>query len=592
MAAHPASAGGFEMRKPFGIPSRRSVSFIIIIYTIIIILVLLWAAQLLGTVTRNDPGQAPVLLLLSIIFPGALLAISVVNLTRFLAQRRAGVPGSRLRLHLIGAFTLMVFVTALPIGLLTTLFLRTAINIWMAPENGRALEAGEHLALEYHNDALNRLKTMAESDYLTRLLTESDKDVGEIWRELNDVAPYINAIQISGDEDGRMMGNPELFLGPENLSDYSSEGPLPRRIMNGSTILSWQRQAGGRRVILSTLLAGGFESDVKKISLALDDWQRYSRMKGTLGGSLAIFGLFLSGPLILMALLTGMALSDRVIRPLVALGEATGKISEGDFSFRVLAPGDDELDFLTESFNQMISELEVSRTKIVQTEKVAAWQVIAQRLAHELRNPLTPIKLSAQRVQRKAIAGELNVDIVKKSVELILREVDGLDKLLQDFREFAGGGLPKMEAISLRPLLAETVERFRTIDTAIEWVFVEGEDLLPIWADSLQIRQVLVNLLTNAKEADSRTVTVRADMVQRGTTPYVRILIRDNGEGIAADRAAAVFQPYDSTRNRGTGLGLAVVQRIIYDHRGRVWFESELGSGTVFYIDLPSGEGT
>jgi nitrogen fixation/metabolism regulation signal transduction histidine kinase len=568
------------------------VSYIILIYTVIVILVLLWAAQLLGTVTRNDPGQTPVLLILSIIFPAALLALSLVNLTRILAQKRAGVPGSRLRMKLIGAFTLIVFVSALPIGLLTALFLRTAINLWMAPENGQALEAGEHLALVYHNDALNRLKTIAESDYLSELLTDGTKDVGEIWQDLSDVAPYINAIQISGDEGGRMMGNPELFLVPEDLTEYSGEGPLPRRITGGKTILSWQRHAGDRRIVISTLLADEFESDVKKISLARDSWQRYSRMKGTLGGSLAAFGLFLAGPLILMAFLTGMALSDRVIRPLVALGEATGKISEGDFSFRVLAPRDDELDFLTESFNQMISELEVSRTKIVQTEKVAAWQVIAQRLAHELRNPLTPIKLSAQRIQRKAIDGALDENLVKKAIELILREVDGLDKLLQDFREFAGGGPPKISALALRPVLVETVERFRTVDPAIDWTIIHGEDRLPIRADAMQIRQVLVNLLKNAMEAGSTKVTVRGDIVLRGTTPYVRILVRDNGEGISADRATAVFQPYDSTRDRGTGLGLAVVQRIIYDHRGRIWFESEPGSGTVFYVDLPSGEDT
>ncbi len=488
------------MKRLFKVSSQRSVNFIILVYSIIIVLVLFWAAQMLGTVARDDPRQTPVLLLLSGIFPIALLALSIVNLTRVFTQRRAGVPGSRLRMRLIGAFTLVVVVTALPIGLLSTLFLRTAIDLWLAPDNGRALEAGEHLALEYHNDALNRLKAMAESDYLSSLLTEGNKDVGEIWRELNDVAPYINAIQISGDEGGRMMGNPELFLVPEDLIEYSTEGPLPRRIMNGRTILSWQRQAGGRRVILSTLLAGEFETDVKQISLALDAWRRYDRMEGTVGGSLAIFGLFLSGPLIMMAFVTGMALSDRIIRPLVALGEATGKISEGDFSFRVLAPRDDELDFLTESFNLMISELEVSRIKIVQTEKLAAWQVIAQRLAHELRNPLTPIKLSAQRVQRKAIEGALDKKMVKKSIELILREVDGLDKLLQDFREFAGGGLAKMEPISLRPLLVETVERFRAVDSAIDWIIVPGDDKLPISADSMQIRQSLVNLLKNAMD--------------------------------------------------------------------------------------------
>ena len=131
------------MNRIFRIPSPRSVSFIVVIYSVIIILVLLWAAQLLGTVTRDDPGQTPVLLVLSIIFPAALLLLSVINLTRVIVQRRAGIPGSRFRMRLIGAFTLIVFVTAIPIGLLSSMFLRAAIDQWLAPENGRALEAGE-----------------------------------------------------------------------------------------------------------------------------------------------------------------------------------------------------------------------------------------------------------------------------------------------------------------------------------------------------------------------------------------------------------------------------------------------------------------
>ncbi|MCK5249981.1 MAG: hypothetical protein KAJ98_08455, partial [Spirochaetaceae bacterium] len=159
------------MKRLFRMPSHRSVSFIIIIYFIIILLVLLWAVQLLGTVTRDDPGQTPVLLVLSIIFPAAFLVLSVINFARVIVQQRAGVPGSRLRIRLIGAFALIVFVTALPIGLLSTLYLRTAIELWLAPGNGQALEAGEHLALEYHSDALNRLEALAESTYLSTLIT-------------------------------------------------------------------------------------------------------------------------------------------------------------------------------------------------------------------------------------------------------------------------------------------------------------------------------------------------------------------------------------------------------------------------------------
>lgn len=577
------------MKGIFRFQGPRTVAMVILIFLILIVLVLLWTNQMLETATRDDSSQTPTLLLLSLIFPLTLLLLSGANLSRVVAQRRSGVPGSRFRLRLIGSFALVVMVTAVPIALLSSMFLRKAIGLWLASDNGIALEAGEELAREYHSDALSRLGDLAGSDYLRDVL-ESRDGISETWEAIRDVAPWLQAMQVI-DPDGELrIGEPSQFLPLDELDEFPAEGPFPRRISNEGTLLSWQTYIGETRVILSSTLPSDFEEDARAISLALDNWRRYDRLSGRVGGSLAAFGIYLSGPLVLMALLIGMALSERIIRPLVTLGEATRKITEGDFSFRVLAPREDELIFLTESFNRMIGELEVSRTKIVQSGKVAAWQTIAQRLAHELRNPLTPIKLSAQRVQRKVLEGNLDEQTIESAMDLILREVDGLDKLLQDFREFAGGSEPKMESLSLRSLVEETVERFRTVDPGMEWDLVPGSVDEYVLADGLQMRQVLVNLLKNAMEAGASKVTCRLDSVHRGTTPYLRLQVRDDGEGISSDRQEVVFQPYDSTRERGSGLGLAVVQRIIYDHQGRIWFESALESGTVFYIDLPVGE--
>ena len=577
------------MRRQGRIPTPRSVVLVVAVYAVVIVLLIVWAVQLLDIVTRDNPGRTPVLLVLSFIFPSAFLVLAGMSLVRVLSRRKTGEPGSRLRLRLIGSFALTIAATLLPVGLLSTLFLRSTIDIWLAPGNGRALESGAELASNLHGEALELLGALAGSDYL-EILLDREGDAGDAWKALKDVAPYLDAVQVAGEGENSRMGDPSLFVPDHVLSWGAEDGPLQRRVLDGRTVLSWRRRIGTRTVVLTTVLPDGFESDLGRITGALDKWNRYDGLKGRLGGLLAFFSLFLVGPLALMALLIGMALSERVIRPLVTLGEATAKITEGDFSFRVLAPKDDELAFLTQSFNRMIRELEVSRTKIVQTEKVAAWQVIAQRLAHELRNPLTPIKLSAQRIQRMAMEGRTDTDRLAKSMELILKEVDGLDKLLQDFRAFAGSGPPKFETVALRPLLEESLERFRAVDPTVEWMLAPGDDDLEIQADALQLRQAVVNLLKNAAEAGSSRVSVRVDTVRRGSTVNARLQVRDDGEGIATDRAASVFQPYDSTRDRGSGLGLAVAQRIIYDHRGRIWFESELGTGTVFYIDLPVRE--
>lgn len=566
----------------------RSVGLVIGVYSVVIVLLIVWAIQLLDIVTRNDLSGLPVLLILSFIFPFAFLVLAAASLIRILMQRKTGEPGSRLRLRLIGSFALIILATLLPVGLLSALFLRNAIDIWLDPNNGRALESGETLASEIYDESLERLSALAGSDFLAALLEEDD--IGDVWKILKDVAPYLDAMQIMGGGKDCGMGMPSLFLPEKSLTHNPDEGLLPKRISEGRTVLSWKQDIGERTVILTMLLPKGFESNLERITGSLEQWDRYYALRERIVGILALFFLFLIGPLSLIALLIGMALSERVIRPLITLGEATAKVTEGNLSFRVLAPKNDELTFLTQSFNRMIRELEVSRTKIVQTEKVAAWQMIAQRLAHELRNPLTPIKLTAQRVQRKAFEGHLEVDSLVKSMELILKEVDGLDKLLQDFRSFAGNGPPKFESISFKSLLEESLERFRAVAPSVEWTLSSMDDELEMKADALQIRQMVVNLLKNAFEAGASKISVRVDTVRRGSTAYARMQVRDNGEGIASERISSVFQPYDSTKNSGSGLGLAVVQRIINDHRGRIWLESELGTGTVFYIDLPVRE--
>ena len=177
-----------------------------------------------------------------------------------------------------------------------------------------------------------------------------------------------------------------------------------------------------------------------------------------------------------------------------------------------------------------------------------------------------------------------------RAMTLILREVEGLDQLLGDFRAFAGEGKTVVKAVDLSLLISEALERFQTVAPHLNWIFHPNESLPQALVDARQVRQALVNLLQNALEAGAGQVSIRMDGIRRGSTPYLRVQIRDDGEGISPERSSQVFQPYESSRDRGSGLGLAVAQRIIYDHRGRIWFESEPGVGTVFYIDLPAGE--
>jgi nitrogen fixation/metabolism regulation signal transduction histidine kinase len=226
---------------------------------------------------------------------------------------------------------------------------------------------------------------------------------------------------------------------------------------------------------------------------------------------------------------------------------------------------------------------------MAQAEKVQAWQEIAQRLAHEVKNPLTPIKLAAQRLQRRYEAQADDFEaVLQRTVSTITREVDALTALLNEFRSFSRMPEPQFDVVQLPELLQEVADVYRdNPHVSISLAGVPEE--LSISADRGQLRQIFVNLVTNAVEAAGGPVSIvmSAHEVLRGRQSICRIRVEDDGPGIPEDLRESLFEPYVTSKNRGTGLGLAIVERIVFDHDGRISCESAPGSGTTFVVDLP-----
>ncbi|MDC7239660.1 MAG: ATP-binding protein, partial [Spirochaetales bacterium] len=297
-------------------------------------------------------------------------------------------------------------------------------------------------------------------------------------------------------------------------------------------------------------------------------------------------------PLLFMGFVVAMYISQRLIQPFISLEEATRRVAQGDYSYRLLSREKDDFSFLSDSFNSMVKELEVSRKEVLQTEKVSAWQDIAQRLAHEIRNPLTPIRLYAQRVLVRMEDEEIPREVIRKGMDRILVEVDNLNSLLTEFREFARQRPPVAETINLREFLYSMVEVLEESSPDVSFMIDDIPGDLYLQADAGQLRQVFSNLLSNGINAlqGDGVIILRADLVKKGYTIYCRIQVSDSGPGIPEDLQDKVFNPYFTTREKGTGLGLSIVERIIHDHRGRIWVESAPGEGTTFYLDLPYEE--
>ena len=225
-------------------------------------------------------------------------------------------------------------------------------------------------------------------------------------------------------------------------------------------------------------------------------------------------------------------------------------------------------------------------TELIQAQQTAAWREAARRIAHEIKNPLTPIKLAAERMLHHHRQGTNEIGkSVEEGVEIIVREVHAMQGMVDEFSRFARMPRPHPARVELGPLIDETVQLYQGIKPGVEvGGVVEPEDASG-WLDQEQIKRVLINLLDNAVEATVAPGEVGVAFVKHDR--HLSIRISDSGPGIPPEAKRKLFLPYFSTKGRGTGLGLSIVHRIISDHHGTITVADNEPHGTVFVIDLP-----
>jgi nitrogen fixation/metabolism regulation signal transduction histidine kinase len=232
-------------------------------------------------------------------------------------------------------------------------------------------------------------------------------------------------------------------------------------------------------------------------------------------------------------------------------------------------------------------------TEVVRAQRATAWRDVARRLAHEIRNPLTPIQLSAERISRNVArlpaATPRVATVIQECVSSIVDEVSSLKHLVEEFVRFAR--LPTVSRIpqSMRELLDRTLALYEGRMDGVALSVDTPEDFPLVLMDSMQMRRVLINLIDNALEAlsgqDERALRIHCDLARDGT--MARLTIEDTGAGILDEDRERLFTPYFTTRKDGTGLGLSIASRIVADHGGYIGVEPNSPRGTRFVIELP-----
>jgi two-component system, NtrC family, nitrogen regulation sensor histidine kinase NtrY len=229
-------------------------------------------------------------------------------------------------------------------------------------------------------------------------------------------------------------------------------------------------------------------------------------------------------------------------------------------------------------------------SELLRAQKAAAWHEVARRIAHELKNPLTPIALSAERIARQLDRGPLTADserILRQCSATIVREVESVKALADEFSQFSRFPAAQLTPLDLNTVVRNAVDVFTGRLDDIHLLLELSPDLPLINADAEQLKRVVVNLVDNAAEALRSSLVKRLLVATRASGDAVELLIADTGPGVSADDKEKLFLPYFSTKERGTGLGLAIVSHIVAEHHGRIRVEDNRPTGAQFYVELP-----
>ena len=507
-----------------------------------------------------------------------------------------------LRGRLLALFFLVALIPSLGLTFAVTQYLAKSLAMLRNPETERAL--GQSLEVirqgieRLGSDARQHGEVLALDSETVRLFQA--RQFPALEKYLRDEArsrglDYICLYDLSGETAKRLFGarlGPRITLpAPDKASLLSareeggivSGGEVPRQV-SGVVAL------GGTHVILT-----GYQLD-PEVSSEIESLQKNLTMYRRLGiyTSLSQRGLWIFAALwtVILGLLSfvlAVAVSRGIARPVLELRSGMERVTQGDLDHRVAPRGTTEVRYLGRAFNRMVEEIQSSRRALLKAERLAAWREVARAVAHEIRNPLTPIQFALQRLQEESRRDEgPRAEVVRENTDSILREVRSLQEFATAFSSVAQLPEPKFQACDLTALVEDVARLYRGSSPVT--FRVEAEASVPVaWADPGQIQRVLVNLIKNALDAMGGQGEITLHVCRDGAPGGgVLLEVADTGPGMDPSTLERAGHPGFTTKSSGSGLGLTLVQRIVEQHGGRFVLTSSPGAGTRATVALPS----
>ncbi len=502
-------------------------------------------------------------------------------------HRRRWLPPISLRTRLLAAFIALAVIPCLTLTLVISQRLSRSIEFWGNPGVERTVDSSMGAArvalraLKEH--LLEAVEGMAEGQAapggldILRVYEREDGRYALRQAEASATGLLLTSEEIAAALDAsRLIEKPEGFL----IAIAAADSAALRVIVGGYAIPPefFAQIAEARR--------GASLFDRLKLYLAVS--------KGWVWISTGFVALMV----LVTAIVLARFMARGLTRPIEDLVLAMERLGRGEQTPALAPSGDQEMAYLVNSFNRMAAELERSRRDLRRAERLAAWQDVARRVAHEIKNPLTPIQFAIHRLKQElgstpvpdADVGREGQTRLHESLDAILGEVESLRHMADEFSRLAKLPAPELGPVQLAPLLGEAIELY--CNASIRCRLELAPDLPPVEGDARLLRQVFNNLFKNAVEAmpDGGELLVRGEVAPRGEGERAVVVeIADTGPGLPPEILDHVGEPYVSTKKGGSGLGVAVVTKIVHDHHGQFELRNRPQGGALARLVLPVG---
>ena len=563
--------------------SAKKIIFLLIILSISSLLALMFAADNPNEFNRM---QLPLLVIngLSLL---VLFGVVTLSVKKILMDYKKSKLGARLRARMALAFSGLSVLPVLLVFIFATDFMNKGLDIWFDAD----VEGGLRNALLLGRSAMDDQEQKKVFD--TANIALSLNGIEDIDEQLNRSREAISAKQLLLLDQNLQV----IAFSTETIGLFAPQLPSLVEINIAQTQQSWSSLDSSSsdgytiRVLIPILnfasnqtplyLQGIYAVD-PRLSMMADSveetYARYGRMsflKIPIQYSYILTLLLVVMLALLLAIYGAIEFADRLVRPIEALEKKTRSTSESNLMFNLPRSDSDEISALVESF--------------IKAEKEAAWSDVARRMAHEINNPLTPIQLSAERIKKRYASAfkEEELDFLNKSTDTIVNQVEVLRDMVSAFGNFAKQPQLSFEVLDLSQLIDESLD-FLSRDNDLYEAVVEHKGDASIEADIKRIRQVLNNVFTNTIDAlqkeNNPVITVKTEPVIHQSTAYVVMEVKDNGHGFDSDLLDSAFEPYTTTKNKGTGLGLPIVKKIIEEHKGLISIKNNKEKGATLKI--------